>query len=106
VIDGRAPRLEYEYVPGSVDEALPLIYRWETLDEAGRPSYRYIGKAIGGSRRPRTAYQLNVTALFMRTLRPFALEKTLEEIYVLYQQALPFVQSVHGHLRHPLPEQT
>jgi hypothetical protein len=56
-------KFTYELKPSSVDESLPLIYLWEIDDGAGGVSYRYVGKAVRGSDRPKTQYRRNVNNL-------------------------------------------
>ncbi len=55
--------LEYDFQPNDVDERQPLIYLWEVTDGDGVVGYRYVGKSINGSHRPKAAYRLNVNHL-------------------------------------------
>ena len=52
--------MNFTFIPGSVDESKPLIYMWEIRDHSGALIGRYVGKAKGGSKRPRTHYTRNV----------------------------------------------
>ncbi|EJM96374.1 hypothetical protein PMI40_04606 [Herbaspirillum sp. YR522] len=47
-----------------VDESKPLIYAWDIIDrETGELKGRYVGKAMGGSGRPRKQYRRNVVRM-------------------------------------------
>jgi hypothetical protein len=46
-----------------VDQAKPLIYLWQIESRSGEVIYRYVGKASGGSNRPRKHYLRNVRNL-------------------------------------------
>lgn len=59
----RPATLVYSFETNGIDEGSPLIYCWEIDDGGGEIEYRYVGKSINGSHRPRTAYRLNVNRL-------------------------------------------
>jgi hypothetical protein len=52
--------MRYTVSPHLIEENLPLIYMWEIRDNAGTLIGRYVGKAKGGSKRPRKHYSKNV----------------------------------------------
>ncbi|TMP29250.1 hypothetical protein CWB99_02360 [Pseudoalteromonas rubra] len=61
--------MEFETLTYNVNEGKALIYMWETHDEDGALTGRYVGKAKGGSKRPRQHYKRNVRRLLQN--RPY-----------------------------------
>jgi hypothetical protein len=55
--------VKFDVFSCGVDETLPLIYLWQIESQSGEVTYRYVGKASGGSGRPRKHYQRNVLNL-------------------------------------------
>lgn len=52
--------MDFEFMPGSIDQSKPLLYMWQIADDDGQVVYRYVGKAQGGSARPLKHYRRNV----------------------------------------------
>lgn len=52
--------MQFTELPHTVNTAAPLIYMWEIHSISGDLVGRYVGKAKGGARRPRTHYGRNV----------------------------------------------
>ena len=77
--------MSYRLLPSDVDTAAPLIYMWEILDEAGRVSGRYIGKANGGDKRPTRHYSRNVDRLLRQI--PYRNGKHYRRVHVALADA-------------------
>lgn len=61
--------MEFETLNNKVNEGKALIYMWEIHDEDDTLTGRYVGKAKGGSKRPRRHYKRNVRRLLQN--RPY-----------------------------------
>ena len=54
--------MEFSFSADGVDEEAPLIYLW-LLDYPDGTQERYVGKAKGGSKRPKHHYRRNITRM-------------------------------------------
>jgi len=52
--------MRFLLIPHALNEALPLIYRWEIREPSGMLVGRYVGKSKVGAKRPLEHYKRNV----------------------------------------------